>query len=769
MGRLDYCGAAMTSETSSVKQPLLPLPQLPAVPLGEGQVEVEGIVGSQVFVSPDADFAVLRLDVMGQLRPVVVVGALAGLRVGETVRIIGRYEQHERYGQRLRADQALPQQPQSRLGIERYLATLAGLGPELARRIVVELGVRALTALEEETFRVSQIKGVGKKRAARALIDARARREEREVMIFLQGLGISAAYASRIRKQWGQAAITKVRENPYALAREVSGIGFHIADRIAAAMGVEPLSPLRCVAGVRHVLQTACDSGHCYLPERELGQRAVQLLMPTPPDDAPPNSPPPPTDEKLRDSIFGAIATMRSHGETLHEGEAVYLATLHQQEVALTSQAQRLLTTIRARVPTITEHDIQLRLADGQRAALQRVETSPLSIITGGPGTGKTTIIAALVRAYLRAGLRVCLAAPTGRAAKRLSDATGHTAKTIHRLLNLIPGERGRNAKDLEIDLLVCDEASMLDLPLAVTLLRAVPGGATVVLVGDVDQLPSVGPGRVLADLIDSERIPVTRLREIFRQKEGSGIIDNAQCILRGELPQAGPSDGKLADFYWIEVDDAVKSRETVVRLVFERIPQRFGFDPLTDVQVLTPMHRGEVGTEELNRALQAVLNPAAAAATASTSGGVPAAPSKPSFFVGDKVMQVKNNYELDVWNGDIGVILSRDEEEDLLMVRFEDERQVAYDATAREDLELAYAVSVHKSQGSEYRAVVVPLHIQHYPLLRRNLLYTAVTRGKRLVVLVGGRRAVKRAVTQTGDLLRYTGLRERLRSILPG
>lgn len=765
----------MSLDLSESRQPLLPLPQLPPRPLLDGQVQVEGIVSSQVFVSPEADFAVLRLDVQGLVRPVVAVGALGGLRIGETVRIIGRYEQHERYGQRLRADQALPLAPESRRGVERYLSTLAGLGPELARRIVAELGERALTALEEETFRVAQIKGIGKKRAQRALIDARARREEREVMIFLQGLGISAAYAARIRKQWGQSAITKVRENPYALAREVSGIGFHIADRIAAAMGVEPLSPLRCVAGVRHVLLSACDFGHCYLPTRELHERAVLLLQPTPPDDTEPNRPLPPPDEKLIDAVGKAVETMRSHGETLHEGDAVYLASLHQQEVELSRQALRLLSTIRARIPTISDQDISIQLADGQRAALQRVETSPLSIITGGPGTGKTTIISALVRAYVRAGLRICLAAPTGRAAKRLSDATGHTAKTIHRLLNLIPGERGRAAKDLEIDLLVCDEASMLDLPLAVTLLRAVPGGATVVLVGDVDQLPSVGPGRVLADLIDSQCIPVTRLREIFRQKEGSGIIDNAQAILRGELPQSAPSDGKLADFYWIELDDAQKSRETVVKLVSERIPQRFGFDPLKDVQVLTPMHRGEVGTEELNRALQAVLNPAAQKATGSSvppsDGGVEksAAPQKIGFFVGDKVMQVRNNYELDVWNGDIGVIVGRDEEEDLLLVRFEDDRQVAYDSEARDDLELAYAVSVHKSQGSEYKAVVVPLHIQHFPLLRRNLVYTAVTRGKKLVVLVAGRRAVRRAVTQTGDLQRYTGLRERLRSMLPG
>ena len=449
MRGLDYCGAAMTSEISSAKQSLLPLPSPMAFALTEGQVQVEGIVGSLVFVSPDADFAVIRLDVPGQIRPVVTIGALAGLRVGETVKIIGRYEQHERYGQRLRAEQALPQLPESRLGIERYMATLAGIGPELARRIVQELGTKALTALEEETFRVAQVKGVGKKRAQRALADARARHEERAVMVFLQGLGISAAYASRIRKQWGQAAITKVRENPYALARDVAGIGFQIADRIAKAMGVEPLSPLRLLAGVRHALATGCESGHCYLPERELVARSVLLLQPPLPDDAPPNSPPPPVDDKLTGGIVDAIASLQSHGETIHEGDAIYLTSLHQQEVELTRQAARLTQAIRTRIPTISEHDIAITLAEGQRAALHRVESSPLSIITGGPGTGKTTIISALVRAYLRAGLRVCLVAPTGRAAKRLSDATEHPARTIHRQLNLIPGERVKTAKDL--------------------------------------------------------------------------------------------------------------------------------------------------------------------------------------------------------------------------------------------------------------------------------------------------------------------------------
>jgi exodeoxyribonuclease V alpha subunit len=441
---------------------------------------------------------------------------------------------------------------------------------------------------------------------------------------------------------------------------------------------------------------------------------------------------------------------------------------MYESEVDLAKEVARLLRGKRARVPQVELAGSGLKLAAGQQAALQQVETTPLGIITGGPGTGKTTIIRTLVAAWARSGLRIKLAAPTGRAAKRLAEATGHPASTLHRLLAVVPGEdfSRRSESDLGVDLLVCDEASMLDLQLALTLLRAVPVGATVVLVGDVDQLPSVGPGRVLNDLIESGRVPTTRLREIFRQAEGSSIVENAHRILAGQVPLPAPRGSELHDFYLIETDDPLQARERVVRLVAERIPARFGLDPLLDVQVLTPMHRGEVGTEELNRALQAALNPAATAG-AEASGSILKSRGR-SFALSDKVMQVRNDYERDVWNGDVGLVAKVDQEEGTLTVRFDDEREVIYDGDELDQLELAYAVSVHKAQGSEYKAVVIPLHISHYPLLRRNLLYTAVTRGKRLVVLVGSQRALRRAVGQTGDLKRYTQLAERVRSILP-
>lgn len=772
-------------------------------------VQIEGIVSRVVFASEDGEFAVLQIDasalpvpagdpVAAALRgPITAVGQLGGILKGETLRLSGSWETHAQYGRRLRVEQALPIGPQTRLGMERYLETLSGIGPELSRRIVDQHGTESLDVLETETWRIAQIKGVGKRRAQRALIDARSRREEREVMVFLQGLGISAAYAARIRKKYGQDAIRQVRANPYALARDVAGIGFHIADRIAQSVGIDLRSPLRAAAGLRHVLDTAADSGHCFLPAPVLFERAALLLRSSEPGAAEPGTaePPPPRaplteGEDLGPLLSQALTDLIAQKAALIdreqlEGEAsagaspgprVYLTRMYQAEVDLATLLVRLSQAVRARVPPIRlSLGGGVRLSPGQQAALRLVESGPLCVITGGPGTGKTTIIRALVDSWVAAGLRVKLAAPTGRAAKRLSEATGQTASTVHRMLALTPGEDtgAREDRSLAADLLVCDEASMLDLHLSLSLLRAIPLGATVVFVGDVDQLPSVGPGRVLADLIDSGRLPVARLRDIFRQQEGSGIVENAHRILAGELPlptssprsggSGGPGVSPLGDFYWIDADDPVRARELVVRLCTERIPQRFGFDPRTEIQVLTPMHRGEVGTEELNRALQQAINPP------------PEGPDAPvlksrgrSFSVGDKVMQVKNDYERDVWNGDVGRITQIDTEDGALRVSFDEEREAQYEGDSLDQLELAYAVSVHKSQGSEYKAVVVPLLGQHYPLLRRNLLYTAVTRGKKLVVLVGSRRALRRAVTEAGDQARYTRLAARLRHILP-
>lgn len=765
-----------------------PLPNLPlfsgAGPSpGPDQVEVVGVVQRIVFASPDGEFSVIRLEAEGEPLPVSVIGALDHLSEGETVQVLGQWEKHPQYGRRLRAAQAVPRVPQTEVGIERYLTTLKGLGPESARRLVAAFGLKTLEVLEKETWRAAQTKGVGKRRAQRAAADAIARREEREVMVFLQGNGISAAYATRIRRAYGSAAMTRVRENPYRLARDVPGIGFQIADRIAQNMGIDRLSPLRIEAGLVYTLDNATAGGHCFLPRRELCLRAGSELRL---DEAGPESPGAGAMLSQEHEADGGQGLVR---EALHslgmqqalvlEGEDAYPPRLHRAEVGLAQHLVDLLGARRDRVPRIVDVGAEeiggLRLAEGQRRALQMIETSPVCVITGGPGTGKTTIIRAVVQAWERAQQRVLLVAPTGRAAKRLSEATSRPASTVHRLLEWSPKEgfRRRDDRRLEADLLVCDEASMLDLPLARALVQALPRGATLLLVGDVDQLPSVGPGRVLHDVIESGVVPVARLRQIFRQAEGSGIVENAHRILGGEVPLSAPRGERMGEFYFIEAEEPAQAQDLIVRLVAERIPQRLGLDPVRDIQVLTPMHRGEVGTEELNRVLQAVLNPGAGATPALPAPGESNGQRGElkgrgrTYRQADKVMQIRNDYERDVWNGDVGVVTRVLPEEGELRVRFDEDREVSYDAEDLDQLELAYAVSVHKSQGSEYPVVVVPLLMQHYVLLRRNLLYTAVTRGKRLVVLVGTPRALRRAVREQGDLLRYTRLGERLRSIV--
>jgi exodeoxyribonuclease V alpha subunit len=716
---------------------------------------VEGTVAKILFSATDGGFAVVRLEVAGHDGPVTAVGPLAGLAPGESVRIEGEWERHPSHGDQLRAERAVAVLPKSEVGVARYLTGLSGIGPTLAKRLVSAFGVGALDVIADEAWRAAQIPGMGKKRAMQASEDARARRSEREVMVLLQGQGVSAAWATRIRKVWGDLALSKLRQNPYLLAREIPGIGFQTADQIARGMGIDPGSPLRIEAALYHALETFSDEGSLYAPRALLLERATGMI------------------EMSGQPLELALAALIAQGAVIREEDGVWLPRLHQAESALARRIIELLSAPRRALPAPKARGkaALAPLSVEQQRAVGGVRDSAVCVITGGPGTGKTTVVKAIVAAWEEAQRRVVLCAPTGRAAKRLSEATGKGAQTVHRLLEYgraaggkkgpIGANRwGRDEKrPLEADLVVVDESSMLDVQLARALCAAVPLGATLVFVGDVDQLPSVGPGRVLADLIDSQRVPVARLTEIFRQGEGSRIIRNARAVLAGDYPESAPEGERRADFYLVSVDDPVRAREMIVRLCRERIPQAFALHPSREVQVLTPMHRGEAGTTALNRALQEALNPGGIALERG---------NRAPLRVGDKVMQSRNDYDRDVFNGDVGEVAAVDPEGPSAQVIF-DERRVDYDGEALGDLELAYAVSIHKSQGSEYPAVVIALLPQHFVLLRRNLLYTAITRGKRLVVLVGAPRAIRRAVENAGDDRRYTRLRERLQNLTKG
>jgi exodeoxyribonuclease V alpha subunit len=719
--------------------------------------EVEGLVRRVVYRAAEGGFAVVRIELDGEAALLTAVGVLGELREGEHVQLTGRRERHDTHGEQLRVSRAIAAPPRSEAGVRRYLESLPGFGAALAERLVAQLGTAAIEVLETEPWRAAQVRGVGKARAERAGRAALDRKREREVMVFLQGLGVSSAYAARIRKTYGDAAIQRVRENPYRLARDVDGIGFQVADRIARGMGVLADAPERREAALLHALESLADDGHVRAKLQPLYARAETLLA---------------DDGRAPDAVASnrALARLALEGAIVGEGdpEVVYLARLHRAEKALAARVLALGGAELVPAPKIPPDDL---LSAGQRRALEALASSGVSVLTGGPGTGKTTVLRALVRAWEGARRRVLLAAPTGRAARRLAEASGREALTLHRLLEWgRGGGKSAFARDahypLEADLVIVDEASMIDLALARALFEAVPLGARLVLVGDVDQLPSVGPGQVLADLIDSGAVPVARLTEVFRQAEGSGIVDNAYRVLAGEVPVSGtPAPGATADFYVIEVNDANEAERVALRVVTERIPRAFMLDPLRQVQVLAPMHRGAAGTERLNALLADAL------AGDRPPLDLPARGDRVrAFRLGDKVMQVRNDYDRDVFNGDIGFIREASRDEDGapngLVVDF-DGRAVAYDLDAIGSLELAYAVSIHKSQGSEYPAVVVTLCAAHHMMLRRNLLYTAVTRGRSLVVLVVEPRALRRAVSDDvhdESARRDTGLAERLR-----
>ncbi|MCO6453583.1 MAG: ATP-dependent RecD-like DNA helicase [Caldilineales bacterium] len=700
-----------------------------------------------------------------------VVGNMLGINVGESVELRGVWTSHTQYGRQFKVEDFKTVLPATAVGIEKYLGSglIKGIGPVTAKRIVRRFGPDTLRVIDEDPDRLSEALGVGKKRVAMVKSAWEEQRQIKEVMIFLQSHGVSTGLAVKIYKHYGDAAVGVLKTDPYRLQRDIYGIGFLTADKIAQAMGIPHDSPERVAAGVAYVLGQQSDEGHVFTPRPDLTTEAVELLGVTQPQV-----------ESAIDSLQAeeqvrvepVMYQIGESGEKLAETQAVYLAPFYYGEIGVAGRLRKLNEASAALghslLPAFTRLDweqafgqlqqqIGVDLAPAQRLAVRTALTQPVTVLTGGPGTGKTTTLRALIRLLRSAGNRFALAAPTGRAAKRMAEATGHEARTIHRLLEVQPSEgftfKFNADNPLDIDMLIVDEASMLDLLLTNHLLKAIPPGAHLLLVGDVDQLPSVGAGNVLHDVIDSGEVAVVRLETIFRQAADSYIITNAHRINHGQMPLF-PDDA--TDFFLFVIDDVERCADMVIELVQTRIPQRFGI-PAEDIQVLSPMHRGAIGVGELNRRLQLALNPAHPHKPERSFGGR-------IFRVGDRIMQTRNNYDLEVFNGDMGVVSEIDVVMHTLTATI-DGRAVVYDWANLDELVHAWAVSVHKSQGSEYRAVVLPFHTTHYVMLQRNLLYTAVTRAKELVVMAGTRRAIGIAVRNDKVSERHSALAERLRA----
>ena len=706
-------------------------------------IEIEGVVERIVYESPDTGFFVARMREADNPNLTTFVGNLMAVSPGETIRIRGRWVDDKKFGRQIRTESYETILPNSVDGIEKYLGSglIPGIGPAYAKRMIDKFGVDTLRIIDEEPRRLRQVEGIGRKRAEQIRVAWAEQKSIRSIMIFLQGHGIGTSQSVRIYKRYGDGAVAVLRENPYQLAEDISGIGFTGADKIATSLGIAPDSPRRLEAGLHYALQRAVTEGHTFLEREDLMERACELLG---------------CEVQALETALESIVTKKA---IVQEQDAYYLDNLYAAERGADHHLKRLLSASKTEIELDIESAIRsvekeqrIELSAEQADALRMAAQARVMVITGGPGTGKTTLINCLLAIFEQKGLQALLAAPTGRAAKRMEAATRREAKTIHRLLEFSPREGGfrRDAMNpLNTDLLVIDETSMVDVSLMDSLLQAIPEHARVVFVGDVDQLPSVGPGNVLVDMIASGVIPCARLETIFRQAAESGIVRNAHRINRGEKPE-----GDTDDFFFIERKDPAAALATIIELVQNRIPGKFGLDPMRDIQVLAPMHRGDCGVANLNERLQEALNPT----------GTPI--DRKNFRLGDKVIQQRNNYDLDVFNGDLGTITLVDVETKELHVAFED-RVVLYGFDELDDLTLAYAVTVHKSQGSEYPAIVMPLVTQHYMMLQRNVLYTAITRARRLVILVGDPKALALALANTRVTRRNTRLSERLRNDL--
>ncbi len=712
---------------------------------------ISGLVDRVTFHNEDNGFSVLKVQVKGQKEPVTLVGRVAQITAGEHVVAEGVWNIDRTHGRQFKAEMIRATPPDSPEGIEKFLGSglVKGIGPVYAKKLVGHFGKDVLKIIDEQSARLQEVEGIGPTRRKAIKESWQEAKSVREIMTFLMSHGVSTARAFRIHKTYGEEAMVKVQADPYCLARDIRGIGFKTADEIASHFGFDKNSPLRARAGVEHMLAEISGQGHCACPRDELTRQSAELLD---------------IDIQIvEDAILHGLAEKRLILEVQHADDPlIYLSALYRAETELAEDLRKLLSAPLPFEPIPEEKaldwvqkQINIDLAPAQRAAVATALRSKVMVITGGPGVGKTTIVNAIIRIFKARKLKVKLAAPTGRAAKRLSETTGEHAVTLHRLLVFDPATGGfkhNRSSPLKGDVFIIDEASMLDLHLAYQVIRALPANAVLLLVGDVDQLPSVGPGSVLRDVIESGAVPVCRLTEIFRQAQNSAIVMNAHRVNRGEFPVSG-SQTHPGDFYIVPAETPEEVWSKIRGLLKGALQNKFGIDPRRDAQLLTPMQRGGLGARALNTEIQALLNPR----------GDFVERFGTTFRVGDRVMQTLNNYDKDVFNGDMGRVAAIDPMERELWVDMAGHK-VSYSFNELDELVLSYAITIHKSQGSEYPCVILPLHTQHYMMLQRNLLYTAVTRGKRLVILVGNNKAIAMAVNRADTHHRLGCLKNRLR-----